>query len=118
MKKLLLASVIAVASAVAVMAPANAASITLGIGNGYDDDYYVPRHRDYYGDYYRDYSDYGPYYGRPHYRYNIYDDGYRPRYYGMHTRYFGMHSRRCHTEVVKHWRHHHRIIERVRVCRY
>ncbi|MBZ9742151.1 MULTISPECIES: hypothetical protein [unclassified Mesorhizobium] len=105
MKKLLLASVIAVASAVSVIAPANAASITLGIGNGYDDDYYVPRHRDYY----RHYSDDGSYYGRRHYRYS--DDGYRPRYYGMH-------HRRCHTELVKHWRHHHRVIERVRVCRF
>ncbi|TGP89834.1 MULTISPECIES: hypothetical protein [unclassified Mesorhizobium] len=106
MKKLLLASVIAVASAVAVIAPANASSITLGIGNGYDDDYYVPRHR-----YYRDYSDYGPYYGRNHYRYSMYNDGYRPRYYGMY-------HHRCQTELVKHWRHHHRLIERVRVCRY
>ncbi|AZO53692.1 MULTISPECIES: hypothetical protein [unclassified Mesorhizobium] len=111
MKKLLLASVIAVASAVAVIAPANAASITLGIGNGYDDEYYVPRHRDYYRDYYRDYSDDGPYYGRYHHRYSMYEGGYRPRYYGMY-------HHRCHTELVKHWRHHHRVIERVRVCRY
>ncbi|MBZ9962651.1 hypothetical protein [Mesorhizobium sp. BR1-1-2] len=100
MKKLLLASVLAVASAVAVMAPANAASITLGIGNGYDDDYYVPRYRHHY----RDYSDDDGYYGR----YSMYDESYRPRYYG---------HRRCHTEVIKHWRHHHRVIERVRVCR-
>ncbi|MBZ9684337.1 hypothetical protein LB524_13955 [Mesorhizobium sp. ESP6-5] len=117
MKKLLLASVIAVASAMAVIAPANAASITLGIGNGYDDDYYVPRHRDYYrhysddSDYYGGYSDDGAYYRRHHYRYGVYDDGYRPRYYGMY-------HRRCHTELVKHWRHHHRVIERVRVCGY
>ncbi|MBZ9672415.1 hypothetical protein [Mesorhizobium sp. ES1-3] len=105
MKKLLLASVIAMISAVSVIAPANAASITLGIGNGYDGDYYVPRNRDYYGAY----SDYGPYYGRHHYR--MYDNGYRPRY-------FGMHSHRCRIEVVRHWRHHHRVIERVRVCGY
>ncbi|PBB22262.1 MULTISPECIES: hypothetical protein [unclassified Mesorhizobium] len=110
MKKLLLASVIAIASAVSVIAPANAASITLGIGNGYDDDYYVPRYRYHH----RDYNDDG-YYGR----YSMYDDeGYRPRYYGMyHHRYYGMYHRRCHTEVIRHWRHHHRVIETVRVCR-
>ncbi|TPK63586.1 hypothetical protein FJ546_12685 [Mesorhizobium sp. B2-4-19] len=101
MKKLLLASVIAIASAVSVIAPANAASITFGIGNGYDGDYYAPRYRYHY----RDYND-GGYYGR----YSVYnDEGYRPRYYGMY-------HHRCRTEVIRHWRHHHRVIETVRVC--
>ncbi|MER8407627.1 MULTISPECIES: hypothetical protein [unclassified Mesorhizobium] len=100
MKKLLLASVIAIASAASVIGPANAGgSVTIGIGNGYDDDYYYRHHR---------YSDYDDEYV-PRYRYDVYDEDYRPRY-----RY---HHRRCHTEVIRHWRHHHRIIERIRVCR-
>ncbi|TJX27716.1 MAG: hypothetical protein E5W21_31845, partial [Mesorhizobium sp.] len=92
MKKLLLASVIAIASAAAMISPASADSLRLGIGIGpaYDDDYYGA-YRPYYGD---------PYY-RPHYRYNVYDDGYRPRYYMRHHRH-------CWTEYRKHWRHHHR----------
>jgi hypothetical protein len=101
MKKLLLASVIAVASAAAMIAPANADSgITIGIGNGFGDGYY---------DNYR--SD-GPYYGdryvRRHYQYAAYDNGYRPRYHRYH--------RRCHVELVRHWRHHHRVVEEIRVC--
>ncbi|MER9328743.1 hypothetical protein NKJ26_16105 [Mesorhizobium sp. M0152] len=103
MKKLLLASVIAIASAAAVTAPADARSgITIGIG-GYADDYYG-------NDYYNGYGDYGDdYVYRPHYRYNIYDNGYRPRYYHRYHR--------CHIEVIRHWRHHHRIVEEIRVCR-
>ncbi|AZO47896.1 MAG: hypothetical protein EOS58_18200 [Mesorhizobium sp.] len=100
MKKLLLASVIAIASAAAMISPASADSLRLGIGIGpaYDDDYYGA-YRPYYGD---------PYY-RPHYRYNVYDDGYRPRYYMRHHRH-------CWTEYRKHWRHHHRVIEKIRIC--
>ncbi|WP_095200555.1 hypothetical protein [Mesorhizobium carmichaelinearum] len=100
MKKLLLASVIAIASAAAMIAPANARShVFIGIGGGYND---------YYGnDYYDGYGDYG---GRYVYSpYDAYDDGYRPRY-------FHRHHHRCHIEVINHWRHHHRIVEEVRVC--
>ena len=102
MKKLLLASVIAIASAAAMIAPANAGSrITIGIG-GYADDYYG-------NGYYNGYGDYGDRYAyRRYYQDESYDNGYRPRYYHRHHR--------CHIELVKHWRHHHRIIEEIRVC--
>ncbi|MFB9979988.1 hypothetical protein ACFSQQ_20800 [Mesorhizobium kowhaii] len=102
MKKLLLVSVIAIASAAAMIAPVDArARITIGIG-GYADDYYG-------NDYYNGYGDYGDrYVYRPYDQYDAYDNGYRPRYYHRHHR--------CHIELVKHWRHHHRIIEEIRVC--
>ncbi|KAA3446388.1 hypothetical protein C7I87_30490 [Mesorhizobium sp. SARCC-RB16n] len=98
MKKLLLVSVIAIASAAAMIAPADARShVFIGIG-GYDN---------YYGnDYYDNYGDYG---GRYVYSpYDVYDNGYRPRYFHR--------DHRCHIEVINHWRHHHRIVEEVRVC--
>ncbi|AZO44442.1 MULTISPECIES: hypothetical protein [Mesorhizobium] len=99
MKKLLLVSVIAIASAAAMIAPADARShVFIGIG-GYND---------YYGnDYYDGYGDYG---GRYVYSpYDAYDNGYRPRYFHRHHR--------CHVELVTHWRYHHRITEEIRVCR-
>ena len=97
MKKLLLVSVIAIASAAAMIAPAAARShVFIGIGGGYNDNY----GNDYYN------GDYG---GRYVYSpYDSYDDGYRPRYFHRHHR--------CHIEVINHWRHHHRIVEEVRVC--
>jgi len=99
MRKLLLASVIAIASAAAMIAPAAARShVFIGIG-GYDNSYG--------NDYYDGYGDYGG--GRYVYSpYDPYDDGYRPRYFHRHHR--------CHIEVINHWRHHHRIVEEVRVC--
>ncbi|RUW63379.1 hypothetical protein [Mesorhizobium sp. M7A.F.Ca.US.008.03.1.1] len=108
MKKLLLVSVIAIASAAAMIAPADARSrITIGIG-GYTDDYY--------GDDYYDGYDYGDryvyrdrYVHRPYYQYDVYDNDYRPRYF--HNRHH------CRIKLIKHWRHHHRIIEKIRVCR-
>ncbi|BCG87045.1 MULTISPECIES: hypothetical protein [unclassified Mesorhizobium] len=102
MKKLLFASLIAIASAAAMIAPAEARShVFIGIG-GYDN---------YYGnDYGNDYYD-GDYGGRYVYGpYDPYDDGYRYR-----PRYFHRHHR-CHLELVSHWRHHHRIVEEIRVC--
>ncbi|TJW33017.1 MAG: hypothetical protein E5W83_36160, partial [Mesorhizobium sp.] len=97
MKKLLLASVIAIASAASMIPPANA-GVSIGIGTGYDDDYYVPRYRTY------DTDDDDSYYRR-----DVYDEeDYRPRYYHRY-------NRRCHVEYVKHWRHHHRIVEKIRV---
>lgn len=108
MKKLLLASVIAIASASAVIGPANAGRLEFGIGIGdgyYDDDYddYGP----YYGDYYGDRYLYQPYYGQYY--------SYRPHYY---RNYYFRHHRRCQVEYVRHWRHHHRVYEAIRVCRY
>ena len=103
MKKLLLASMIAIASAFAI-APASADSVQFGIGIGgpsYDDRYY--------GD---DYGTYRHRYYRP-----VYDDDYydRDRYVGRY------HHRRyrddCRVRIVKHWRHHHRVVERVVICR-
>ncbi|ESY54116.1 MULTISPECIES: hypothetical protein [unclassified Mesorhizobium] len=103
MKKLLLASVIAIASVAAMIAPADARSrVIIGIGGGYADDYN--------DGYYNSYGDYGDRYSyRPYYQYDAYDNGYRPRYYHRHYH-------RCHIELVKHWRHHHRIVEEIRVC--
>ncbi|WFP61616.1 MULTISPECIES: hypothetical protein [unclassified Mesorhizobium] len=100
MKKLLLASMIAIASAFAI-APASAASVEfgIGVGPGYD-----------YGDYY------DGYYPHRYYR-TVYDDD----YYAPSDRYVARYHHRyyrdnCRVEYVRHWRHHHRVIERVRVC--
>ena len=97
MKKLLLASMIAIASAFAI-APASAASVQLGIGvgPGYDDGYY---------------TDYGGYYPHRYYR-HVYNDDYDNGDYVV--RYH--HRHHCRTELVSHWRHHHRVVEEVRVC--
>ncbi len=101
MKKLLLASMIAIASAAAMIVPANA-GVTIGIGTGgYDDGYYGD-------DYYR--NDYGPYYPHRYYRHVYNDDEYGGGGYMMR------HRHHCRTEWVTHWRHHHRVVERVRVC--
>lgn len=71
----------------------------IGIGNGYYDDDY----NDSYGDYYDRYAP------RPYYQYDAYDNGFR--YHRYHR-----HHRHCRIELVKHWRHHHRIVEEIRVC--
>ena len=104
MKKLLLASMVAIASAFAI-APASADSIQLGIGVGppnYDDGYY----RD-------DYSGY-----RHHRYYNrVYDDDNGPYANGGYVvREHWRHRHHCRTELVSHWRHHHRVVDEVRVC--
>lgn len=100
MKKLLLASMIAIASVAAMIVPANA-GVTIGIGTGgYDDGYYGD-------DYYR--NDYGPYYPHRYYRHVYNDDEYGGGYMMRHRHH-------CRTEWVTHWRHHHRVAERVRVC--
>jgi len=97
MRKLLLASMVAIASAFAI-APASAASVQLGIGvgPGYDDGYY---------------NDYGGYYPHRYYR-HVYNDDYDNG--GYVVRY--PHRHHCRTELVSHWRHHHRVVEEVRVC--
>ncbi|ESW99089.1 hypothetical protein X769_24635 [Mesorhizobium sp. LSJC268A00] len=100
MRKLLLASAIAITAAAAMIAPANAGGrVVIGIGNGYYDDDY----NDSYGDYYDRYAP------RPYYQYDAYDNGFR--YHRYHR-----HHRHCRIELVKHWRHHHRIVEEIRVC--
>jgi hypothetical protein len=114
MKKLLVASAIVVASA--VIAPANAGRIVIGVGDGYDDnygnghgDYYGDQSPDYYGDGSPDYYGDRPpdYYGND---YSTNDNGYRPRYY------YRDHRHHCRTVLVEKWRHHHRVVERVRIC--
>ena len=99
MKKLLLASMIAIASAFAI-APASAASVQfgIGVGPGYDDSYY---------------GDYGGYYPHRYYR-HVYNDDYYGDGYAM--RYHRYYRDDCRVEFVSHWRHHHRVVERVRVC--
>ena len=102
MKKLLLASMIAIASAFAIM-PASAGGVQLGIGigPGYDDGYY---------------NDYGGYYPHRYYRHAYNDGYYNDGYYngGYVVRYH--HRHHCRTELITHWRHHHRVTEEVRVC--
>ena len=106
MKKLLLASVIAIASAAATVAPADAHGF-LGLGFGpfggygpfYGGPFYGGPFYDYGGRYYgpRYYDDYPGYVVRyPHYRYHRYY--YRHHYYRHHHRY--------------HHRHHHRYYYR------
>lgn len=112
MRKLILASVIAIVSAATLATPANARVFLGGSYFGFGP----------WGDFYDSngpYPFYGPYWGGPYY-----DDG--PRYYGdydggyivrtPHRYYAYRPDRRCHLESVKHWRHHHRVVERVRVC--
>ncbi|WP_027165825.1 hypothetical protein [Mesorhizobium sp. WSM3224] len=91
MKKLLLASVIAVASAAATVAPADA-HVFLGFGVGGYESY--PFYR-------------GPYYGG--YR-DYYDDDYYPGYmvYPRYHRYYYYHHRHHHRYFYYHHRHHHR----------
>ena len=104
MRKLVLATMIAFAATAAVTAPTQAQIIFQPFGgdegdgdyyDGYGDGYYVPQRQydtqDYYGD---------QYYREPYRRYH--------RYHRHH---------RCHTTVITHWRHHHRVIERYKVCR-
>jgi hypothetical protein len=78
---------------------ASAASIEFNLGDGYNgDDYGGPnyyRHR-YADDYYRNYG--------------MYDDSYRPRFKGTIANIVGPNRK-------AHWRHHHRVVEDVRVCR-
>ncbi|TIQ27193.1 MAG: hypothetical protein E5X48_33160 [Mesorhizobium sp.] len=110
MRKLLLASAVAIAAAVA--APADA-RVFLGSGGGY---FGFGPFGDFY-DSYGDYPSYGPYWGGPYYdygprAYNDYDSSYVARY--PQNRY--AHDRHCRLERVSHWRHHHRVVERVRVC--
>ncbi|MER8844972.1 MULTISPECIES: hypothetical protein [Mesorhizobium] len=104
MKKLILASVLAFAATAAAIAPTQAASVTIQSddGNQYssDDDsgIIVRRHHE------RRYD-------------NEYDGDQSVQYDGEYRRHHRYHRyHRCHIETVVHWRHHHRVVEDVRVC--
>ena len=104
MKKLLLASMIAIASPFAI-APASADSIQfgIGVGPGYDDGYYN--------------DDYSPYYRHHRYYRHAYDDDYYTPYRDRYVvRYHNRYADNCRIRIVKHWRHHHRVIEKIRIC--
>ncbi|RUY60481.1 hypothetical protein EN980_34660, partial [Mesorhizobium sp. M7A.F.Ca.CA.001.13.1.1] len=63
----------------------------------------------------------GPFYGRgPFYDYS--GRYYGPRYPGYVARYphryYFRHRHHCRVKWVRHWHHHHRVLERVQVCRY
>lgn len=32
------------------------------------------------------------------------------------NRHDHMHRKHCHTQMVTHWRHHHKVVEQVKVC--
>ncbi|TPK58761.1 hypothetical protein FJ546_22565 [Mesorhizobium sp. B2-4-19] len=105
MKNLILASLLALAATASVIAPTQAASVTIQSDDG---NQYSP-----------DDSDNGGIVIRRHHdrRYdNQYEDDQSVQYdnYGQYRRYHRHH--RCHVETVVHWRHHHRVVEDVRVC--
>ncbi|MDG4907011.1 hypothetical protein P9228_11265 [Mesorhizobium sp. WSM4898] len=121
MRKLLLASVIAVATAAATVAPADAQGFFgLGFGpfGGFSPFYGGPfggpfNGGPFYGG--GPFYDYGGRYYGPRY-YRDYYPGYVARY--PHRYYRHRHYRHCHVKWVRHWHHHRRVLERVRVCRY
>ncbi|ANN57145.1 hypothetical protein A9174_10430 [Mesorhizobium loti NZP2037] len=107
MKKLFLASMVALAATAAVIAPTQAASVIIQSddGNQYSSD---------------DQSDNGQIVVRRHHRQNYdnqYGDDQSVQYDGNYNGDYRRHRHhRCHIELVKHWRHHHKVIEQVRVC--
>ena len=117
MRKLLFASVIALASGAALASPADA-HVFFGIGGGYFG--FGP-----FGDFYDNsgpYPFYGPYYGGPYYDHygssysGGYDGGYVAPY--PHRYYAYRHDRHCRTEFVRHWRNHHWVGREISVCGY
>lgn len=105
MKKLILASLVALAATAAVIVPTQAASVIIQSDDG---NRYSPG----------DNSDSGIVIRRHHDRhYDNQDDGDQNVQYdndGDYRRHHRHH--RCHMETVVHWRHHHKVIEDVRVC--
>ncbi|MBZ9670626.1 hypothetical protein [Mesorhizobium sp. ES1-3] len=101
MKKLILASVLALAATAAAIAPTQAASVTIQSDDGsqYSSD-----------------DDSGVVVRRHHVRRydNQYDGDQSVQYDGEYRRHHRHH--RCHIETVVHWRHRHRVVEDVRVC--
>ncbi|KUM23640.1 hypothetical protein AU467_33130 [Mesorhizobium loti] len=113
MRKLLLASVIAIASAGATLAPADA-RVFFGTGGYFG---FGP-----FGDFYDSYGpypSYGPYWGGPYYDYG-------PRSYGEYggllrypDSYYAYRTyRHCRIETVRHRSHHHWVRREIRVCGY
>jgi len=101
MKTLLIASMIALAGTAAFIAPTQAASLIIQSDDGdqYSSDNDQIRIR------------------RHHDRQRIYDDNEYSDNQGNDGQWRRHHRHhRCHIELVKHWRHHHRVIEQVRVC--
>ncbi|TPI19844.1 MULTISPECIES: hypothetical protein [unclassified Mesorhizobium] len=113
MKKFLFASVIALASAVAIAAPANAANVFLGgsyfdygpFGDFYDSYGSAPVYGSYWGG---SYLDDGPGYGP------AYGHDYEGAYVAPPTRI--NRGRHCRIEMVRTRRHDHRFMRQVRVC--
>ncbi|MBZ9794882.1 hypothetical protein [Mesorhizobium sp. ES1-4] len=95
MRKLILASLLAMAATASVIAPTQAASVTIQSDTGNDSGIVIRRHHEHRYD-------------------NQYDGNRHVQYDGEYRRHHRHH--RCHTETVVHWRHHHRVIEDVRVC--
>ncbi|TPL86312.1 hypothetical protein FJ941_06525 [Mesorhizobium sp. B2-3-13] len=105
MKKVILASLLAFAATASVIAPTQAASLTIQSDddNRYssDDDSGIVVRRHHVRRYDNEYD------GDRNAQYEDYDNG----GYRWHRRHH-----RCHTETIVHWRHHHRVFEDVRVC--
>jgi len=99
MKNLILASMIAFAGTAAFSVPTQAASLTIQT----DDNQYSPNNGDIYVRPHRHYDN-------MQYNDNQYSD---TQYNDGHHRHW---QHRCHTELVRHWRHHHRVTEEVKVC--
>lgn len=96
MKTLILASMLAFGATSAVVAPVQAAKIIIQNDNGDDGDNGNGghKHRHQQNDDEDNFSN---------------NDGNG----GGHHRH---HRHNCHTELVKHWRHHHKVVEEVTVC--
>jgi hypothetical protein len=104
-RKLFLASMVALAATAAVIAPTQAASVIIqsDYGNQYSPD------------------DNGQIVVRRHHRQNYdeqYGDDQNVQYDNSNDGEYRRHHRhhRCHMETVVHWRHHHKVVEDVRVC--
>ncbi|MDX8527507.1 hypothetical protein RFM68_23695 [Mesorhizobium sp. MSK_1335] len=112
MKKFLFASVVAVASAAAIVTPADAGNVFLG-GSYFD---YGP-----FGDFYDSYSNapvYGSYWGGPYLNYGPgEEDDYDGGYVAPPTRYHVVrYGRHCRMETVTRRSHDRRFSREVRVC--
>ena len=108
MKNLIFASMIAIGSVAAFIGPTQAASIVIEGDGGI----YSPDYADQYS------PDNGEVYVR-HYHSRDYDNNYGDSQYGdmqYGDRQYRHHRHHCRTEIIEHWRHHHRVIERVRMC--
>ena len=100
MNKLILASLLALTATAGFIAPTQAASVIIQSDDGNSDSdsgIVVRRHHDH--------------------RYDNQGGGDQNVEYGNDGEYRRHHRHHnCHTETVVHWRHHHKVIEDVRVC--